>query len=73
MTGRRLTPDQARALTLNTEPWLSCDSCFELMDRYVEALVRDPETTAMPAMRVHLEACSACAEEAESLRAFLAG
>jgi hypothetical protein len=74
MTGHRsLTHEQARQLTLDSEPWLSCDDCFELMDRYVEEILRDPETTALPAMRVHLAACSACAEEAESLRDLVAG
>jgi hypothetical protein len=71
--GRRLTPEAARLLTLSTEPWLSCEDCFRLMDVYVEELLSDPETTAMPEMRVHLDGCAACAEEAESLLALLAG
>ena len=71
MTIRRLTPDQARELVVNTEPWLSCDDCFRLMDEYVELLVEEPGSTAMPEMQVHLRACPACAEEAESLQALL--
>jgi hypothetical protein len=71
MTIRRLTPDQARELVVNTEPWLSCDDCFRLMDEYVELLVEDPGSTAMPEMHVHLRACPACAEEAESLLALV--
>jgi hypothetical protein len=70
--GRRLTPEAARLLTLSTEPWLSCEDCFELMDVYVEKLLADPDTTEMPEMRVHLTGCAACAEEAESLLALLA-
>jgi hypothetical protein len=64
---RRLTPEAARLLTLSTEPWVSCDECFELVDAYVERLLEHPDTTAMPGLLVHLRGCAACAEEAESL------
>jgi hypothetical protein len=64
---RRLTPQAARLLTLSTEPWLSCEDCFDLMDVYVEKLLADPETPEMPALLTHLHGCAACAEEAESL------
>jgi hypothetical protein len=59
-----------RRLTMDPGPWLSCDDCFRLVDRYVEvvlaAAVPRPgdELAAMPA---HLGGCSACAEEAETL------
>jgi hypothetical protein len=53
-------------LTLDTEPWLSCDDCFERMDEYVEQVMADPDHVD-PAMTAHLAGCSACAEEAESL------
>ena len=60
--------DQAvRALTLSTEPWLSCEDCFALSDEFAELVLSDPKTSAMDAMFVHLRACPACAEEAESL------
>jgi hypothetical protein len=62
-----VTPEAARLLAMSTEPWLSCEECFELMDIYVERLLADPETPDMPALLVHLRGCSACAEEAESL------
>ncbi len=64
---RQLTPETVRQLTLSTEPWLSCEDCFELMDVYVETILADPDTTELPEMRVHLRGCPACAEEAESL------
>lgn len=64
---RRITDQDAHLLTLNTEPWLSCEDCFTLMDVYVETLLADPVTTAMPQMRAHLAGCAACAEEAQSL------
>lgn len=67
MTNRRqsLTPDMARKLTIDAEPWLSCDDCFHLVDQYVESLLRGQDE--MPAMRAHLRGCPACRAEAESL------
>lgn len=61
-----LSPQSARSMILDTEPYLSCDDCFEMVDGYVEALLTDPEHD-MPAMRIHLAGCAACAEEARSL------
>jgi hypothetical protein len=72
MSIRKLTDEHARQLVVDTEPWLSCEDCFRLMDGYVELLLEDPESEAMPEMRVHLHACPACAEEAESLLALVA-
>ena len=66
-----LSPQVARLLTLDTEPYLSCDDCFDLVDRYVEALLSDPHHD-LPAMRTHLAGCAACAEEARSLIGFVA-
>ena len=60
------------SLTLDTLPWLSCDDCFDLMDEYVERSLADP-TYVDPVIATHLAACSACAEETESLRALVAG
>ena len=75
MTGprRRLTAAEAHQLTLDTQPWLSCEDCFDLMDPFAEAVVADPETTRMPAMVVHVRACPACAEEVEALLVLVAG
>jgi hypothetical protein len=54
------------------EPELSCERCFEELDRYVELeLARADADAAIPGMRAHLEGCSACAEDHESLRALL--
>jgi hypothetical protein len=61
-----LNMQAARSLTLDTEPYLSCDECFDLVDRYVEALLSDPDHDHR-AMRTHLAGCAACAEEARSL------
>ena len=61
-----LSMQAARSLTLDTDPYLSCDDCFDLVDTYVEALLSDPDHD-QPAMRTHLAGCAACAEEARSL------
>jgi hypothetical protein len=66
-----LSAHVARRLTLNTEPFLSCDDCFDLVDRYAEALLSDPDYD-LPAMRTHLAGCAACAEEARSLLCYVA-
>jgi hypothetical protein len=66
MSSRDLTPDMARRLTLDAEPWLSCDDCFAMLDEHVERLLADPSYD-YPAMRAHLRGCGACAEEAASL------
>jgi len=63
---RRLGPDVIRSLTLDTEPWLSCDDCFRQVDEYVEHLLAG-HFDAMPAMRAHVRGCPACAEEAGTL------
>ena len=62
-----LSDEAVRALTLSTEPWLSCEDCFDLSDEFAELLLSDAGTQAMGPMFVHLRACPACAEEAESL------
>jgi len=51
-----------------TEPELSCERCFEELDRYVELELAGADADAMvPGMRAHFEGCSACAEDHESL------
>ena len=53
-------------------PELSCDECFDQLDRYVELEVAGSDAdAAVPGMRAHLEGCSACAEDHESLRALV--
>lgn len=53
-------------------PELSCERCFEELDRYVELeLAGTDADAAIPGMRAHLEGCSACAEDHESLRALV--
>ena len=64
--GRPLTASAIDALVLDTAPWLSCESCFERMDTYVEAFLHD-RAYEDPAMAAHLRGCPACAEEADTL------
>ncbi len=53
-------------------PEITCEECFEQLDRYVELELagRDPDA-AVPGMRAHLEGCPACLEDRESLAALL--
>ncbi len=53
-------------------PELSCEECFEELDRYVEAQLVgvDPDAT-VPGLGAHLEGCPACAEDHASLLAFV--
>ena len=67
---RAITRKVLHSLTQDAEPWLSCDDCFALLDEYVERRLADPGYVDL-AMATHLDACPACAEEAESLQALL--
>ena len=61
-----------RALLGPDGPELSCEQCFEQLDRYVE-LERAGKgaDAAVPGMRAHLEGCPACNEDHASLIALL--
>ena len=53
-------------------PELTCEECFEQLDRYVELeLAATDADSAIPGMRAHLEGCPACHEDHESLKAFV--
>jgi hypothetical protein len=55
-------------------PELSCEECFEHLDRYVEVeRERGPGAAeaAIPGMGAHLVGCPACAEDHASLQALL--
>ena len=49
-------------------PEISCEQCFDELDRYVELEIagRDADA-AIPGMRAHLAGCPACAEDHDSL------
>jgi hypothetical protein len=57
-------------------PELTCEQCFDELDRYVDLEVRHDAAhadRAVPGMRAHLEGCQACHEDHESLRALVRG
>jgi hypothetical protein len=64
-------PVHVERLTTDTDPWLSCDDCFDQLDVMVEASLRGSSRLPEP-FRVHLLACAVCGEEARSLTALLA-
>lgn len=64
-----LNPLNAQAierLTVNSDPYLSCDDCFDHIDVVVDSLL-DSGAPLPEDFRVHLLACAVCREEAESL------
>jgi anti-sigma factor RsiW len=55
------------------EPELSCEACFDELDRYVDLELAGAEADReIPGMRAHLAGCPACAAEHLSLRALAA-
>jgi hypothetical protein len=72
MTRRpELTADAVRRLTTATDPWLSCDDCFDQLDMVVEDVLARGLPMSRP-FAVHLTGCSVCAEEARSLASLIA-
>lgn len=53
-------------------PELTCEECFEQLDVYVDLALDGRDADAgIPWMRAHLEGCPACAEDHDSLAAFV--
>jgi hypothetical protein len=53
-------------------PEVTCDECFELLDRYVELELGESDADAgLPGMEAHLEGCPACREEHDLLLAYV--
>jgi anti-sigma factor RsiW len=62
-----------RALLGPDGPELTCEQCFEQLDRYVDLELAGADADAkVPGMRAHLDGCPACREDHASLIA-LAG
>jgi hypothetical protein len=54
------------------EPELTCEECFERLDRYVELELSGADAdAAVPGMAPHLIGCPACGEDHRSLRAMV--
>ena len=70
-------PDLKQALSRllgPAEPEVSCDVCFEELDRYVELEAAGADAdAAIPGLRAHLDGCPACREEHDSLLALVSG
>jgi hypothetical protein len=55
-------------------PELTCEECFEQLDRYVDLALADSEPDrAVPGMREHLIGCPACRDDYDSLLEFVGG
>lgn len=53
-------------------PEVTCEECFERLDRYVEiGLAGGDADAALPGMQAHLEGCPACREDFASLRSLV--
>ena len=73
MNEGRNRDDLMRALLGPAGPELTCEECFEHLDRYVDLEVDGQDAdAAVPGMRAHLEGCPACHDDHESLRALVA-
>ncbi|HEY0905066.1 MAG TPA: hypothetical protein VGE14_14360 [Marmoricola sp.] len=72
MTDRpELTAAAIHRLTVVTDPWLSCDDCFDALDTVVEDVIARGLAMDEP-FAVHLNGCSVCSEEALSLASLVA-
>jgi hypothetical protein len=60
------SPEEIRQLTMPSDPWLSCDDCFDLLDAVLEGTLTH-EAPMDEAFRAHLRACEVCQEEAYAL------
>ena len=70
-TPRHLTDLLGRLLG-PTGPELSCEECFEHLDRYVELELSGQDADiAIPRMHAHLQGCPACGEDHDSLHALV--
>jgi hypothetical protein len=66
--------DLIRSLLGPDGPELTCEQCFQALDRYVEVeLAGGDAERAVPGMTAHLQGCPACREEHESLLALAGG
>jgi hypothetical protein len=69
-----IDPEELLARLLGPSgPELTCEACFDQLDRYVELeLAQAKPDEQVPGMRAHLDGCPACNEDHESLLAFVA-
>lgn len=74
MTPNRTDTDRLLARLLGPAAReLTCEQCFDLLDRYVDLELALADADAqIPGMRPHLDGCPACAEDHRSLRDLMA-
>ena len=72
MNDHQLSPVLRRLLGPG-RPEVTCEVCFDELDRYVDLELTGADAeAAVPGMAAHLRGCPACSEEHESLKALLA-
>jgi hypothetical protein len=72
--GKRDRSSLLKALLGPEGPELTCEQCFDELDRYVELELGGTDAdAAIPGMRAHLEGCAACDEDHRSLLALVRG
>lgn len=72
MSDSQLSPVLRRLLGPG-RPEVTCEVCFDELDRYVELERAGADAeAAVPGMAAHLRGCPACGEEHQSLTALLA-
>lgn len=75
---RAVNSGNAGRFVVATDPYLSCEECFDLMDRFVETMLADRgpsiggaagsiDVIRFASMQAHLAGCPACAEETATL------
>ena len=70
MTERTHTEQLVGRLLGPAGPEVTCEVCFEELDRYVDLeLAGEDAEAAIPGLGAHLAGCPACAEEHDSLLA----
>jgi hypothetical protein len=71
--GQSLLPSPVERVLGPSKPQVTCEECFEQIDRYVELEVAGVDAAEVyPQLRAHLEGCPACREEHDDLLAVLA-
>jgi hypothetical protein len=69
-----LDPDRLARILGPDDPEITCDECFQWLDRYVELERGGADAdAAIPGLRAHLEGCPACREDHDSLIAYISG
>jgi hypothetical protein len=66
-----LTSEAIKQLTIQPDPWLSCDDCFDRVDLVVEGLLKGTAAIS-DEFRTHLLGCPACHQETQTLVSLVA-